>query len=372
LKIAVFAPYDLARPGGVATHIRSQARALRARGHDVWIFGPASAPLADGEQALTGATTITFGGTQSGLGVSPSSARAVARLFRREVFDVVHVHEPLTPLLPWFALRAATAPIVGTFHVHREGGHRLYPIARPLLAPLIARLSRRVAVSEAARQTVARHFPGRYEIVPNGIDVDHFRRSRPRPMDMAEGRRHVVFVGRLEPRKGVEYLIEAMRPVGRQHPAARLIIVGDGPARRALEGAARAAGVDACFAGRVADSAIPGYFQWADLVCSPATGGESFGIVLLEALACGTPIVATRIDGYRTVVGDAQCGRLVPPADAAALAAAIGELLANDDERRRCGARGLALARAYDWPVIARRLESIYQGATDSTRDRAR
>src|SRR5262249_4254656 len=158
------------------------------------------------------------------------------------------------------------------------------------------RVSRRVAVSEAARQTVARHFPGHYEIVPNGIEVDLFRRPQPRPTEMPEGRRHVVFVGRLEPRKGVEHLVEAMRRPGAGRPAARLMVVGDGPARRALEGAARAAGIDACFVGRVADRALPAYFQWADLVCSPATGGESFGIVLLEALACETPIVATRID----------------------------------------------------------------------------
>ncbi|HJZ77605.1 MAG TPA: glycosyltransferase family 4 protein [Vicinamibacterales bacterium] len=371
MRIAVFAPYDLARPGGVATHIRAQARALRARGHEASVFGPASAPLRDGERALSSAVAITFGGTESGLGLSPLAARAVRALFRRERFDVVHVHEPLTPLLPWFALRASPAPLVGTFHVHREEGHRLYPVARRLLAPLVARVSRRIAVSEAARQTVAAHFPGTYDIVPNGVDVDVFREPRPRPAAMRGGR-NVVFVGRLEPRKGVEHLVDAMARVRPRHPDARLVVVGDGPARSTLDSAARAAGVEATFVGRVDDAELPGYFQSADIVCSPATGGESFGIVLLEALSCGTPIVATQIDGYRALVGDAACGRLVPPGDAPALAAGIDEMLSNEDERRRCGARGLAVARAYDWAVIARRLETIYEEALDSTRDRAR
>ncbi|HMF96668.1 MAG TPA: glycosyltransferase family 4 protein [Vicinamibacterales bacterium] len=370
MRIAVFAPYDLARPGGVTTHIRAQARALRARGHDVSVFGPASAPLRDGERALSSAVAITFGGTESGLGLSPCAARAVHALFRREHFDVVHVHEPLTPLFPWFALRASPAPIVGTFHVHREAGHRLYPAARPLLAPLMARVSRRIAVSESARRTVAAHFPGTYDIVPNGVDVEGFRRPQPRPGAMGVGR-HVVFVGRLEPRKGVEHLIDAMARLRSRHPDTRLVVVGDGPARSTLDAAARKAGLDAPFVGRVADAELPGYFQSADIVCSPATGGESFGIVLLEALACETPVVATQIDGYRALIGDSACGRLVPPRDAPALAAALDDMLSNEEERQRCGARGLAVARAYDWSVIARRLETIYEEARDSTRDRA-
>jgi phosphatidyl-myo-inositol alpha-mannosyltransferase len=372
LRIAVFAPYDLARPGGVATHVRAQARALRARGHDVSVFGPASAPLREGERALSPAVTISLGGTESGLGVSPFAARRVASLFRRERFDVVHVHEPLAPLLPWLALRAASAPLVGTFHVHREAGHRLYRFARPLLARLMARIARRIAVSESARHTVATYFPGTYDIVPNGVDVEAFRTPRPRPVAMRDGRRHVVFVGRLEPRKGVEHLIEAMARLDSRRRHARLVVVGDGPARAELEATARQSGIDALFVGRVDDAALPGYFQAADVVCSPATGGESFGIVLLEALACGTPIVATRIDGYQALVGDSACGRLVPPGDPAALAAALDELLEDEQERRRCGARGLAIAREYDWPIIGRRLETIYEEARDSTRDRAR
>lgn len=361
LRIALFAPYDLARAGGVTTHIRAQARALRQLGHTVRIFGPASAPLDEGETALSRSVTVSFGGTESGLGLDPRSRSRVATLFKSEPFDIVHVHEPLVPLLPWFALRDAPSRIVATFHVHREHGHRWYPAVRPWLQSLIRRVDVRIAVSEAARRTVAAHFPGDYEIVPNAIDVDAFRAPRRRPPAIVAGTLHVLYVGRLEPRKGVDHVIRAMIDVQRDLPQARLIVVGDGPEREALVALARTTGAQVDFAGRVDDEELPAYVQASDVVCSPATGGESFGIVLLEAMACEKPIVASRIEGYETLVGDADCGTLVPAGDAHAIGAALVSLLGDGNLRRTFGAHGLQAARAYDWPVIARRLDAIYQ-----------
>ena len=374
LRIALFAPYDLVRAGGVNTHIRAQARALRQLGHTVRIFGPASAPLDAGETALSRSVAVMFSGTESGLGLDPRSRSRVATLFRTEPFDIVHVHEPLVPLLPWFALGYARSRIVATFHVHREHGHRWYRAARPWLQSLIERVDVRIAVSEAARRTVAAHFPGDYAIVPNAIDVETFRVPRARPALMAsmsstgstgamdDGRAaHVLYVGRLEPRKGVPHLIRAMADVQRDLPQARLIVVGDGPDREALVALARTVGAQVTFAGRVDDDELPAYFQASDVVCSPAMGGESFGIVLLEAMACGKPIVASGIEAYDTLVGDANCGTLVPPGDASALAAALRSLLGDENLRRTFGARGLEAARACDWAVIARRLDAIYQ-----------
>jgi phosphatidyl-myo-inositol alpha-mannosyltransferase len=370
------APYDLARAGGVNTHLRAQARALGQLGHTVRIYGPASAPPDEGEVALSGSVVVTFGGTESGLGLDPRSRSRVAALFRTEPFDIVHVHEPLVPLLPWFALRYARSRIVATFHVHREQGHRWYPLGRPWLRSLINRIDVRIAVSDAARRTVAAHFPGDYEIVPNAIDVDAFRapRSRPRllntlstsstPSAMDRDPLHVLYVGRLEPRKGVDHLIRAMAPMNNTQnvaPKARLIVVGDGPDRTALVSLARAVGTDVVFVGRVDDDALPAYLQASDIVCAPATGGESFGIVLLEAMACQKPIVASRIEGYEALVGPAGCGTLVPGGDAGALGAAIRSLLGDATLRRTLGARGLEAARAYDWSIVARRLDAIYQ-----------
>jgi phosphatidylinositol alpha-mannosyltransferase len=360
LRIGIFAPYDLARAGGVTNQIRSQALALRRLGHDVRVYGPASGPLPDGEVALGRSVALNVSGTESGFGLDPNASRRITRLFKREHFDILHVHEPLTPFLPWLVVRKARAPVVGTFHVHREHGHAFYPWVRPLLAPIIERIAYRIAVSEAARRTVAAHFPGDYEIIPNGINVDEFRAPRPRPPHMEPGRLHVLYVGRLEPRKGVDHLIRAMALVGRQQPQAHLLIVGGGPDRESLMALARDSGASVTFLGRVDDTVLPAYFQWTDIVASPALGGESFGIVLLEAMACGKPIVASRIEGYVGLAGDADCGTLVPPGDADAMAAGLLPLLGAEALRQAVGARGAVAARRYDWSTLAERLVLIY------------
>ncbi|MBI3492232.1 MAG: glycosyltransferase family 4 protein, partial [Acidobacteria bacterium] len=361
VRIGLFAPYDLSRPGGVGTHIRAQARALRARGHDVLVCGPASAPLGHGEVRLGGSTIVTFGGTESGIGLDPRSASRVRQLFRSQALDIAHVHEPLTPLAPWCVVLMASCPVVATFHVHREQGHRWYPLARPLLAPLMRRIACRIAVSEAARRTVAREFPGRYDIVPNGIDLHAFQTARPRPIDVAPDRPHVLYVGRLEPRKGVDGLIRAMPLVQQRRPDAQLLIVGDGPERHALESLAATLGANVRFVGRVDDEQLPAYMQASQIVCSPAIGGESFGIVLLEAMACGTPVVASDIEGYADLIGGDDSAVLVPPRDVDALGAALAALMGDEPRRRALAARGAVKARDYDWSAIAGRLENIYQ-----------
>jgi phosphatidylinositol alpha-mannosyltransferase len=269
----------------------------------------------------------------------------------------------MVPIVPWAALLIARCPIVATFHVHREHGHRWYPFARPILAPLMGRISRRIAVSESARRTVARHFPGTYDVVPNGIDVGAFAAPKPRPRECEPGALTVLYVGRLEPRKGVDVLIQAMPIVRAQVGNARLVIVGDGPDRDALASLARTVNAGATFAGRVEDAALPGYMQAADILCSPALGGESFGIVLLEAMACATPVVASRIEGYVELLGCSDCAVLVPPRDHDALARALSALLADNERRRTLAERGVAKVREYDWSAVAARLEGIYESA---------
>jgi phosphatidylinositol alpha-mannosyltransferase len=366
LRIAIVAPYDLSAAGGINNQIRAQARALRRLGHAVDIAGPASGALEAGERSLGRAFSVRLGGTESGLGVDPRAFAAVGRLLR-EPFDIVHVHEPLTPLVPWIALMRSRAPLVGTFHVHRENGHWLYASSAWALRPLARRLRARVAVSESARRTVAPHFPGEYQIVPNGIEVDRFRAPRPPPAEWLSDRRYVLYVGRLEPRKGVEHLIRAVAQIQRQDPDAVLAIVGDGSERLRLTRLAHEIGVSVLFAGRVTDEALPGYLQAADVVCSPALGGESFGIVLLEAMACAKPIVASRIEGYEALIDRSGCAALVPPGDADALATALASLLGSADRRRALGEKGAAFVRDYDWDIIAARLASIYQRLLQET-----
>jgi phosphatidylinositol alpha-mannosyltransferase len=363
LHVGICAPYDLGEAGGVNSHIRAQAAALRARGHRVTVFGASSSPLPDGEIPLGSCVSIVLDGTKTGFGVDPRAWFDVRRLFDRHAFDVVHMHEPFMPLVSWFVMRRCRVPIVATFHTHREAGHRWYARFRPWLRPMMQRVTTRLAVSEAARRTVAREFPGRYEIVPNGIDVGRFQRACAAPSSMVGGRPHVLFVGRLERRKGADLLVRAMSSVQRRLPEARLVLVGEGPERSALERLARELAVDATFEGRVTEEELPAYYRAADVVCSPARGGESFGVVLLEAMAAGRPLVATRIDGYAELLNDAACATLVDVDDPAAIADAIGSLLANPDLSRTLGVRAASHATAYDWPIVARRLEDIYRRA---------
>jgi phosphatidylinositol alpha-mannosyltransferase len=363
LKIALVAPYDLSVPGGVNAHIRSLASSLRKLGHEVIVYGPASKrdALEPDEVGLGGALNVHVGGTVSGMGLNPILDRKVGKVLQAEDFDVIHIHEPLTPILPWLFLRNARAPKVGTFHVHREEGHSVYAAFSWYLKRWAKRLDYRIAVSEAARQTVSRYFPGDYDMLPNGVDVARYRDPGPSPQ-LPPGHRNIVFVGRLEGRKGLEYLIRAMPRVLAEVPCARLIVVGDGPERKACEELVAAIAPSAVhFAGAVDDDAKVGYLQAADIFCSPATHGESFGIVLLEAMAAGRPIVASAIEGYAGLLVADDAGLLVPPRDPEALASALVHLLHDEAARLQLGQRAAAAALKYDWLSIAGRIEEIYR-----------
>jgi phosphatidylinositol alpha-mannosyltransferase len=360
LRIGICAPYDLSLDGGVNSHIRAQARALRHLGHHVSVFGAASSITEQGEIAVAAAAGLVVDGTESGVSVDPRAWMRVGRLLDRERLDVLHVHEPLMPVVPWCAVLRARVPVVGTFHAHRERGHRFYPLYRPLLGPIMRRVAVRIAVAPAARRTIARYFPGEYLIVPNGIEFARFRLPSARPLDVADDRRHVLFVGRIEPRKGLSYLIDAMATVQQRFSDVRLLIVGDGPDRDTAIRRARRANVDAQFAGRVPDHRLAAYYRAADVVCAPATGGESFGLVLLEAMAAGRAVVASRVDGYTELVGNAGVVRFVAPADAQALAREITALMVDPRGRDTLGASGIAFAAQFDWSAVAHRLEAIY------------
>ena len=363
MKIGICAPYDLARSGGVNTVIRAQAGALRQIGHDVCVFGAASAPLQDGEVSLGGCLSIVVGETETGFGVDPRSWWTTKRLLREKRFDVVHMHEPLMPLPPWFVLWQADAPVIATFQTYREQGHRWYPKYKRIFDPLMARVDVRLAGSEAAKRTVAAHFPGDYEILPNGIDVEHFAAPAPRPAVMPAGRRHVLYIGRIEPRKGVDRLVRAMQIVQRQVAGVQLVVAGRGPDREAIQSLARELDVRAVFPDRVSDDELPGLYQSADVVCSPALGDESFGLVLLEAMAAGRPIVASNIDGYAELLTPAGSARLAKVGDVTALAEEISAVLTDASLARTLGERGATAAKNYDRIVIARRLEEIYRNA---------
>lgn len=362
LRVAIVAPYDLSADGGINNQIRAQARALRRLGHVVTVAGPASGEVEPAEEPLGRTIRVTFGGTESGLGLDPRAVGATERLLRRP-FDIVHVHEPMVPLVPWLTVLRARAPVVATFHVHREQGHRLYRTWSWALQRLARRLGARIAVSEAAHRTAASHFPGHYDIVPNGIEAGRFSTPQPAPPALGAGRRHVLYVGRLEPRKGIEHLVRAMARVAKTIASAQLTIVGAGRARDALERLARQISAPVQFAGRVPDASLPSYLQASDLLCAPAIGGESFGVVLLEAMAAGTAVIASRIEGYEALTGPTGAALLVPPANDEGLAEAIAYVLGSPERRQALVVRGAALAREHDWRTLAPRLVAIYRRA---------
>ncbi|MDD4322945.1 MAG: glycosyltransferase family 4 protein, partial [Dehalococcoidales bacterium] len=200
-------------------------------------------------------------------------------------------------------------------------------------------------------------------IIPNGIDLDHFNPKVPPIKRFKDGKINILFVGRMERRKGLDYLIKAFEMIRKKNDNVRLIVVGPGKVlRRSYERTVRKRGIeDVVFVGRVTYDELPMYYQTADIYCSPATGGESFGIVLLEAMALGKPIVASRIEGYRHVVTDGQEGILVPPKNSQSLAAALQKLIDDDNLRHQMGSNGITTAARYDWKIIARRVLQFYQ-----------
>jgi phosphatidylinositol alpha-mannosyltransferase len=278
--------------------------------------------------------------------------------------DVVHVHEPFVPGPSMFAALASRAPVVATFHAYADSS-RLLAIAAPVLRRIWKRIAVRVAVSNAAAEFVGRPMGDRaMRIVPNGADVELFASAH--PADLPEGRR-ILFVNRLDPRKGFRVMVEAFGRLASERSDVVLIVAGDGaerPAARELPPDARRRVV---MLGNVAHEDLPPYHAAAEIFCAPATGRESFGIVLVEAMAAGLPIVATDIPGYREVVRDGIEGVLVPPRDADATADAIDGLLDDADLAKRLAEAGRQRAKRYSWDTVAREIEEIYREVATPT-----
>lgn len=365
MKIALVSPYDLAVPGGVNSHISHLAAYFTARGHDVRIIAPASdvrglSPLAI---VIGRPRAIPAGGSIARMAMSPRLAEPVRRVLAEEQFDIVHVHEPLVSFMTIQFLRFSEAVNVGTFHAARESGARLYTYTRRLLKHCFRRLDGKIAVSQAAAALIAPHFPGYYNIIPNGVDIRRFAGAEPLP-ELMDGMLNVLSVGRLEKRKGQRFLLRAFAAVKAKRPDARLIIVG-GHNERALRAYQRWVAEhglrDVIFAGYVSDEQLPRYHRSAHVFCAPNTGNESQGIILLEAMAAGCPVVASNIGGFAGVVTHGVEGLLVRPKDADALAAALQQLLEDSRLRQTMGERAREAAEQYSWERVAQRVLSYYE-----------
>ena len=366
-RIIQVSPYSWDAPGGVQNHILQLSAHLRGRGHEVLILAPGDNPGAqDGTRIIGGTIGISWNGSVARISIGPRSWSGVRRALREFRPDVIHVHEPFAPGPAMFAVLYANAPVVSTFHSYYEPGRfhsRVYAAAAPFLRPVWNRIDERVAVSEAARVTiVSRMKEGDIRIVPNGTDVGVFAGATPAKLPPG---RTLLFVGRLEPRKGFGIAVDAFARLAAAYPDIRLVVVGDGEQRSLVDQLPPPIRQRIDMAGRVAAADLPGYHRASHIFLAPSTGNESFGIVLAEAMAAGLPIVASDIAGYRAVTRHESEGLLVPPGDPAALAAAIERLLRDPALARSLGARGAERAKRYDWSEIVHELEEVYAKATD-------
>jgi phosphatidyl-myo-inositol alpha-mannosyltransferase len=372
MRIGLVSPYSWTVPGGVNSHVEHLAAELDRRGHATWILAPVGVlvgrrrvdsrrlPATERLVPMGSAVPIRSNGSLAYLNASPRVVRRMDRALRLLKLDVLHVQEPFTPSVSVAAVLLAMSPVVGTFHAAMDDSA---PYDRWGWGTRIVAdgLDVRLAVSEAAMHLPAELFPGEYTIVPNGVATEVFAPAR--TGTKIPGR--ILFIGRAEPRKGLAVLLKAFTDLRRRRPEASLLIAGATTREVMVEASTAGDGVpidlDGVTAlGWVADAEKVRRLAEAEVVCVPSTHGESFGIVLIEALAAGVPVVASDLPGYRSVLRDGLAGRLTPPGEPVALAHALEVVLGDDVLRRRLRDEGIALAEAYSWSRIADRVEEVY------------
>jgi phosphatidylinositol alpha-mannosyltransferase len=369
MKIALVSPYDWSFPGGVHTHITALAKHLRGQGHTAHILTAASRPVAEeGVRVIGAVAPLAINGSVARPGLPELRQPGLPGLLRAEGYDLLHLHEPLVaPLTLALALiaRGLHIPCIGTFHAAASPTAAwMYRQARPLLRPAFAALAECIAVTEVARATITAVFPADYHIIPNGIEVAQFQMVR---RVRATDRPTILFLGRLEPRKGATVLLAAL-PRLRQltaqmgDPLPRIVIAGAGPEIAACQ---QLAGndPDVRFVGAISDAEKPLYLAAADILCAPSLGGESQGIILLEALATGATVVASDIPGYRTMITPEATGVLVPPGDPIALAQGLQRVLHDGVLRARLAEQGRQAVQRYDWARVGQEVEAVYMAA---------
>jgi phosphatidylinositol alpha-mannosyltransferase len=362
MKIGLVSPYDYAAPGGVREHIGALDAKFRELGHDVTVLTPNSK---DGREehhdnviSLGRVTPLRINGSTARITLSMWLTHRVRQILRQQQFDVLHIHEPLMPALPLTVLRCSDTINVATFHAHGQSyaSNLGYLFGKAIVRKRVRKLHGRIAVSPTAKHFVESHFPGDYTVIPNGIDLEWWQRPVQPIRGFDDGRPKVLFLGRLENRKGLKYLVRAFDHVRREVPRARLIVAGEGRLRAGLERYVWRHDLegDVLFTGFVPAADRPRLFASCDVFCAPSTGQESFGIVLLEAMACGKPIVASNIAGYNDVISHRREGLLVPVKDQEAIAAALVELLSDADRRSELAEQGLQTVQQYSWSRVAR------------------
>ena len=362
MKIGIVCPYSWDVPGGVQFHVRDLAEVLLSRGHDVSVLAPADddTPLPAYVVPAGRAVPVPYNGSVARVNFGPISAARVRRWLREGEFDVLHIHEPATPSLSVLACWAASGPIVATFHTSNLRSRAMLA-AYPVLEPALEKISARVAVSEDARRTLVEHMGGDAVLIPNGVFVDRFARAEPEPAWRGTAGT-VGFIGRLdEDRKGLPTLLAAFGEVLAARPGVRLLVAGRGDIEEVAEDVPANVRAAVTFLGQVSEQDKARLLRTVDVYVAPNLGGESFGIILVEALAAGAPVLASDLDAFRRVLDDGRVGVLFPTGDVPALAAALTGLLADDARRAALCDAGSRWVRRYDWETVANDLVAVYE-----------
>jgi phosphatidylinositol alpha-mannosyltransferase len=368
VRVGLVCPYTWAVPGGVQQHIRDLAEALIGLGHEVSVISPADddTPLPDYLVPAGRAVPVPYNGSVARLAFGFVSASRVRRWVREGEFDVLHVHEPAAPSLSLLACWIADGPIVATVHTATPRSRVMHASA-PALRTALEKVNGWIAVSEAARTTLVEHTGGDAVLIPNGVTVRRYEKASPLPGWPGAGGA-LGFLGRMdEPRKGLDVLLRAFDMLGAERPGLRLLVAGPGDADNAIEKVSAPLRERVIMLGQVSEGDKARVYHSVDVFCAPNTGGESFGIVLAEAMAAGAPIAASDLDAFRQVLRGGRAGELFETGDPAALATAAGRLLDDPRLRADLSAAASEAVRVYDWPVVARDVVQVYEAVVPAT-----
>lgn len=364
MRIGIVCPYSWDVPGGVQFHIRDLAEHLIGLGHEVSVLAPADddTPLPAYVVSAGRAVPVPYNGSVARLNFGFLSAARVRRWLHEGAFDVIHIHEPASPSLGLLTCWAAQGPIVATFHTSNPRSRAMIA-AYPILQAALEKISARIAVSEYARRTLVEHLGGDAVVIPNGVDVGFFSGAGPQPRWQGGT---IGFIGRIdEPRKGLPTLMRALPKILAERPGTRLLVAGRGDQKEAVEDLPPRMRDRVEFLGMVSDEDKARLLRSVDLYVAPNTGGESFGIVLVEAMSAGAPVLASDLDAFRQVLDGGAAGELFPVEDADALAAAAVRLLGDPGrlaELRRLGSRHV---RRFDWSTVGADILAVYETVTD-------
>ena len=365
MRIGLACPYTWDVPGGVQVHVRDLAETLLRLGHEVSVITPV-----DDEDSLPGyavsagkAMSVPYNGSVTRILMGPVSAARVRRWVREGEFDVVHAHEPTAPSVSLLACMMASGPLVATYHTSNPRS-RILTALQGALQPSLEKVWANIAVSEAARRTIVEHLGVDAVLVPNGVNVAAFKDAVPLP-ELASAAPTIVFVGRIdEPRKGLAVLLEALPLIVAAIPDVRVLVAGPGDVEAVDATLTPVGRRHVQLLGLITNEDKPRVFRTADVYVAPNTGQESFGIVLLEAMAAHTPVVASDIDAFRRVLEDGTAGRLFANEDAASLAAVLIEVLSSPAERTRLSELGWNAVQQYDWATVATEIVQVYETVT--------